>query len=68
MRNKTKQPNGEVGTGGDNDVLGGKTHTQAYDTYFFETLSLNTRFSTSLEKEQADAGRDGRTRLERPNY
>ncbi|CAM9349455.1 unnamed protein product, partial [Ascophyllum nodosum] len=26
------------------------------------------RFSLSVENEQADAGRDGRTRLARPNY
>ena len=28
---------------------------------------VSTRFSLSVEKEQADAGRDGRTRLARPN-
>ena len=28
---------------------------------------MNTRFSQSLENEQADAGRDGRTRLPTPN-
>ena len=28
---------------------------------------LSTRFSLSVENEQADAGRDGRTRLTRPN-
>ena len=31
-----------------------------------ETL-VGTRFSLSVENEQADAGRDGRTRLARPN-
>ena len=28
----------------------------------------STRFSLSVENEQAGAGRDGRTRLARPNY
>ena len=28
---------------------------------------VNTRFSLSVENEQADAGRDGRTRLAKPN-
>ena len=28
---------------------------------------VSTRFSLSVENEQADAGRDGRTRLARPN-
>ena len=30
-------------------------------------VSLSTRFSLSMENEQADAERDGRTRLARPN-
>ena len=29
--------------------------------------SVSTRFSMSIENEQADRGRDGRTRLARPN-
>ena len=28
---------------------------------------VSTRFSLSMENEQADAGRDGQTRLARPN-
>ena len=32
-----------------------------------EFREYNTRFSLSLGNEQADAGRDGRTRLARPN-
>ena len=31
------------------------------------TIGLSTRFSLSVENEQADAGRDGRTYLGRPN-
>ena len=30
-------------------------------------MRVSTRFSLSLENEQADAGPDGRTRLARPN-
>ena len=31
------------------------------------TPGVSTRFNLSVENEQADAGRDGRTRLARPN-
>ena len=30
-------------------------------------VTISTRFSLSVKNEQADAGRDGRTRLARPN-
>ena len=30
-------------------------------------VSISTRFRLSVEKKQADGGRDGRTRLARPN-
>ena len=38
-----------------------------YDAEIGKNPVSNTRFSLSVENEQADAGRDGRTRLARPN-
>ena len=42
-----------------------RAHEETYEVLFF--FDLSTRFSLSMENEQAGAGRDDRTRFARPN-